>query len=423
MRIVCYLNIWAPIKPEDKRPVLFWIHGGGYFNGCGTMNYYDGRFFAEKGIIVVTINYRLGALGFLGLKTLYDQYHTTGNWGTLDQIAALKWVNKNIEAFGGDPQNVTIAGESAGSFSISNLILSPMTKGLFRRAILESGSLFANKASVPYTRAQLDATMKMSREYAKSLGVDDTKEGLDKLREMDAMMLWKQGYFSSNVTDDCPFAFWATLDGTVIPTDPYKELKEGNYNKADYLIGYNKQEGICFIPDEAPREKIKAYFEKVFTHEDIEKIKEIFKEKDIFSVPVARDIITLCYFKAGMTFMKDELSSQGNVVYAYEFDFAPDGNYPMAYMGAHHAAEIPFVFGTSDFVGVHYSKIGEKVEDFMHAEWSNFIKTGNPNSPQQSIQWKAYTKEEPYIYIFDEKCYCEKERSYQDIHKMWELMH
>lgn len=400
-----YLNVWAPEKIENKKcPVFFWIHGGGFFTGCGSMNYYDGSFFAQKGIVVVTINYRLGALGFLGLKTLFDKYGTTGNWGTLDQIAALKWVNENIANFGGDPENITIAGESAGSFSVSNLIMSPLTKGMFKRAIMQSGSVLSNRISVPTTKTELEKTMSMSAEYAKSLGADDSPEGLEKLRNIDAMTLWQTGYFSSDATENCPFAFWATLDGKVLPKNPLQQLINGNYNKCDILIGYNKDEGICFIPDECPAQNIKVYFEKIFSPEDIEKIKQIYKGEDIYSIETSREIETNIYFRAAMTLMKDYFSEQGNNVYAYQFNFTPDGNYPMSFMGAHHASEIPFVFGTSEHVGVHYSETGKRLQNQMHTMWSNFVKTGNPQTSE--IKWDKYSESNPKICLLDSKVQC-----------------
>ncbi len=399
-----YINIWAPENAKDL-PVFFWIHGGGFYNGCGTMNYYDGTHFAKDGVIVVTVDYRLGAIGYLALETSFKEYNTTGNWGTLDQIAALKWVNENISAFGGDPSKITIAGESAGSFSISNLIMSPLTKGLFSQAIMESGSLFENMIAVPFTEAKLDKAMKMSKEFAKVFGADDSKEGLEKLRQIDARTLWEMGYFSSDATVTAPFAFWAIQDGTVIPKDPIDALKNGEYNKVKYIIGYNKEEGNVFIQENLQEPVYNKYLYQTFK-DRAQDVNQYYKDYNGTLTQKARDIVSISYFKAGMTLMQDELSKQGQDVYAYQFDFVPQGNYPLKAMGAHHAVEIPFVFGTNELVGLKYDEIGQRVEHQMHSMWVNFIKNGDPNigiELPSNEKWEKYDYQNPKLYHFDKE--------------------
>lgn len=402
-----YLNLWVPTNLEGKKaPVFFWIHGGGYYNGCGTMNYYDGTAFAQKGIIVVTINYRLGVLGFLGLKTLYDEFGTTGNWGTLDQIAALKWTKENIAAFGGDPEAITIAGESAGSFSVSNLVLSPLTKGLFKQAIMQSGSVFENFAAVPYTQSMLKPTMDMSAAFAQSLGAEDTPEGLAKLRQMDALDLWKAGFFSSDVTVSCPFAFWATLDGTVIPENPVDALMTGRYNPCNVLMGFNQNEGIVFMSDQSTEDGARDYINRIFSETSAKEVRNYYKEQGLTDMQCIPDLVTYTYFKAGMTFFKETLARQGAAVYGYEFDFTGDGNYPMQQLGAHHALDILYVFDTIETAGLTAGDAGEFVENQMHDLWCNFVKTGNPNEgdplPDPTL-WEKYKDTDPKTYYISDK--------------------
>ena len=400
-----YLNVWAPAdaKPDDALPVVYWIHGGGYFNDCGTMNYYDGTSFAKQNVILVTFNYRLGALGFLGLKTLQDQYGTTGNWGTLDQIAALEWVHDNIAAFGGDPANVTIDGESAGSFSISGLVLSPKTKGLFRRAIMQSGSLFADRFAVPFTEAKLDKTIKMSQDFAQHFGAADSPDGLAALRHVDALTLWKTGFFSSDITQECPWAFWATLDGVVLPENPRAALEQGQVNGSEFIIGYNGNEGAVFISAASKPEGAKAYLDRVFPGEQGERVASLYEGIDPLKEVV--DVVTYAYFKAGETLMKNALAAQGKTVYGYEFDYVPEGDYPMKQLGAHHAVEILYSFATSKAAGLTLGPDDGKVAEEMHRRWCNFAKTGDPNNVNvwpvpSGVVWQNHEGQEgPLLYL------------------------
>lgn len=406
-----YLNVWAPADAQsgDALPVLFWIHGGGFFNGCGTTINYDGDSYTKNGVILVTINYRLGALGFLGLKTLYDHYGTTGNWGTLDQIAALTWVHENISAFGGDPDNVTINGESAGSFSISNLVMSPKAKGLFKRAIMQSGSLFSNRFAVPFTRSKLKETIEMSRAYAQYFNADDSEAGLKKLRSINALELWKKGFFSSDITVEAPFAFWATLDGSIIPEDPFAALNAGEVNGEEFIIGYNHDEGAVFVSAESKPEGAQKYIERVFPDAQGKRVQSLYEGVDPL-VEVA-DVVTYAYFKAGETLMKNKLVTLGKTVYGYEFDYVPEGNYPMKMLGAHHAVDILYSFATSEKSGLELGPDDARVAAEMHGRWCNFAKTGDPNSvagwPVPSgIVWKNHTGQEGPLLYFNREIKC-----------------
>lgn len=402
-----YLNVWTPENAQGRKlPVYFWIHGGGYFNGCGTSEYYDGSAFARKDVIVVTINYRLGTLGFLALETLMKKYGTTGNWGTLDQIAALKWVQKNIEAFGGDPQRVTLAGESAGSFSVSSIIMSPLAKGLFSRAVMESGNFLSNKVAVPHTKATLEGSIANSRDFAALFGADDSEEGLEKLRGVDAMKLWETGFFSSDASIESPMAFWSTQDGVVIPRDPLKELRAGNYNHVQCLLGYNYGEGAVFIGENSTEEGAEKYPALIFG-DKAGMIENYYKDKNLAPLPKLVDIVTYAYFKAGMTEFAKELCRQGQDVYVYQYDYTPDGNYPMKQLGPHHTVELLYTFASIRASGLTEGPGDKIVEAQVNTLWSNFVTNGDPNKGRplaDKTVWEKYNPDDPQIYYIDKKC-------------------
>jgi para-nitrobenzyl esterase len=219
-----YLNIWTPSRTGQQRlPVIVWIYGGGYINGSASMPLYWGDRLAQRGVIVVTIAYRLGPLGFLALPELTREspHHSSGNYGLLDQIAALEWIQKNIAAFGGDPKCVTIAGQSSGSISVSILMASPLAKGLFQRAIGESGGLFEPVALAPkflLTNAERDGD-----KYAVSLGAPSLKE----LRHLPAAQL----------TGNAGGIVHPVIEPHVLPLSPYEAFTLGQQNDVPLLLG------------------------------------------------------------------------------------------------------------------------------------------------------------------------------------------
>src|ERR1700675_1589207 len=224
-----YLNIWTPVNRADKRlPVLVWIHGGGYTNGSGSMPLYWGDRLAQKGVIVVTIAYRLAPLGFLAHPDLTGEsgHHSSGNYGLMDQIAALEWVHKNIAAFGGDPKRVTIAGQSSGSISVSILMASPLAKGFFQRAIGESGGLFEPLQLAP--KFLLANAERDGDKYAASLGATSLKE----LRRLPATLL----------TVNAGGIVHAVIEPYVLPVSPYEAFASGQQNDVPLLIGSNAEE-------------------------------------------------------------------------------------------------------------------------------------------------------------------------------------
>ena len=229
-----YLNIWTPAKTAHEHlPVIVWIYGGGYINGSASMPLYWGDRLAHKGVIVVTIAYRLGPLGFLAHPELTREspHHSSGNYGLMDQIAALEWIQRNIAAFGGDPKNVTIAGQSSGAISVSILMASPLAKGLFQRAIGESGGLFEPLQLAP--KFLLANAERDGEKYAVSLGATSLQE----LRRLPA------GLLTGNAGGICH----PVIEPYVLPLSPYEAFTSGQQNDVPLLIGSNAEEARAMM--------------------------------------------------------------------------------------------------------------------------------------------------------------------------------
>ncbi|MDR2807687.1 MAG: carboxylesterase family protein [Spirochaetaceae bacterium] len=395
------LNIWTPSTPNasDKLPVYVFIHGGGYGAGTGTENTFDGTSFAQNGVVMVTINYRLSTLGFFASQETYNQYGTTGNWGLLDQIKALEWVRGNIAAFGGDPNQVTIGGESAGSWSVSALILSPLAKGLFRSAIMESGTILAIHSLTP-ARGDFEKTIEVSQILAGIFDAPDTSEGLRQLRQVDASVL---NYFSPFVPDQTPiraFFMAPVFDGAVLPKDPVTALKEGNYNKVNLLIGFNHDEGSLFIPAATDNNSYKTLAARMIGKEWSAFVDRFPVDENNSAAQRAQQLLAYAWFTAGTKVFVDTLSPQ-NKVFMYNYNFVAGGS-PL---GAHHAAEMTYAFNTLAIKGVSGAE-NEKLAQEIHTRWINFIKNGDPNigiTPPTATQWPQYNPAKTDVIFFDKE--------------------
>src|SRR5580700_4284276 len=228
-----YLNVWTPeASPDRKLPVMVWIYGGGFQAGATSEPRQDGEHLAHKGVVVVSMNYRLGIFGFFSHPELTKEspHHASGNYGLEDQAAALQWVRKNIAAFGGDPENVTIFGESAGSFSVSALMASPISKALLHRAIGESGAFFGRTLTAkPLAQSEQDGV-----KFAQSMGADT----LEKLRGMTA-----QQTLDAAFKDKTAFHFGPNIDGYFFPESPSQIYAQGSEARVALLAGWNHDEG------------------------------------------------------------------------------------------------------------------------------------------------------------------------------------
>ena len=387
------LNVWTPAKSaEDKLPVYVYIHGGGYSAGSANNKLIDGSSLAKRGIVVVTVNYRLGFLGFHASQTTYDAYGTTGNWGLLDQIEALKWVQKNIALFGGDPNHVTIGGESAGSFSVSALIMSPLAKGLFSQAIMESGCILSLPCAAVFSRGELKKSIALGSQYLNLLGADDTPEGLAYARTVPAEDFVATTKFSIlMLTAANGAAFWPALDGYVLPVSPTKALANGEFNRVKLMVGFNTHEGSEFTPTDVNEQDYCSMLRNVFGRS---------ADKAIKRYPVPDDNDPDAVFKAcsrlyGAALISatqvpfaDALAKHGCPVYFYRFDFRNPTEAPDSLHGVAHASELEYVFG--NMLPNHPSAkiMSEKMIDL----WASFIKTGEPRSPDGQ-KWEKYNPE------------------------------
>ena len=390
------LNIWAPAdaKAGDKLPVYVWIHGGAYISGSGQDLTYDGTNFAKEGVIVVTINYRLGVLGFLSLGSLKDDNSlgTTGNWGTLDQIMALQWVQDNIGKFGGDKDNVTIGGQSAGSFSVLNMIVSPLAEGLFQKAILESGAIMhIFEASKSY-----DDDVAVSQKIAEKLGADDSEEGIKKLRSLTASEITDAAIFTRYMTDDHSYSVWPAGDDVVIPEDFISAVENGEYNTdIEIIIGYNYTEGIFFTKDGVTEDEFNYLIDCSFSEIDAVKVKEYYEKTELTLQQKDSELTGMLMIKLGVERMQKLFgANEDTTVYAYQFMHSLEFTVPPV-----HGLEVEFAFGQDTLLGSPFEGNDKIIRDIMHGYWLNFIKSGDPNGDGLAV-WEQYSPTEDSLMTF-----------------------
>ncbi len=392
-----YLNVWTPAKSAgDRIPVFVWIYGGGFNFGSTSDPNYNGANLAEKGVVLVSIAYRVGQLGFLALPGLSAEspHHVSGNYGLLDMIAGLKWVKKNIAAFGGDPKKVTIFGESAGGIAVSMLCASPLAKGLFEGAISESGGNFGppRKTTYPGENMKLLADAEKDGEaYMKKAGVSSLAE----LRKIPADKL-PPSVFGQGMA-------WPVIDGWVIPGDQYKLYEEGKFNDTPILVGYNSDEGASFSPPKTT----KAYIESV------EKRYGTFAEKLLKAYPAgsdkvaktARDLTRDAAF-GWHTWSWARLESKigKSKVYYYYFDQHPEypKDSPRYGYGSPHGQEVAYVFEHLKASDPRVTKSDLEISNDMATYWTNFAKYGDPNG-KSVPEWKPFSDSDPAVMYFSGK--------------------
>ena len=386
-----YLNVWTPAKaPGEKLPVMVWIYGGGFVGGMTSASLYDGAKLARKGVVLVSIAYRLGAFGFLAHPELSrESGHGSGCYGIQDQVAALRWVRDNIAPFGGDPARVTIFGESAGGISVSMLAVVPAAKGLFHRAISESGGSlaplkYANEPglSVP----PLKVAEETGRQFLAKLGASDLKAA----RALDAKTI--QNAVAGMGT------FWPVADGETISGDESDLFEAGKFNDTPVLIGSNSDEGAMFVwnrptPDgfekqvrESPGPATEGIL-KAYPHatgaEAFKATKDLLRD-GLFGWPA-------------WTWAKFETRKGRHPAFVYYFD----QHGPLASDGASHAAEIGYVFGNlGGWTGAPKPE-DLKLSAIMSSYWVNFAATGDPNGPGLPL-WPAFSETDNHTMFFDQ---------------------
>jgi len=364
-----YLNVWSSAKTEqEKLPVMVWIHGGGFSGGSGTVPLYDGEAMSRKGIVFVTINYRLGIFGFMAHPELSaeSELKTSGNYGILDQIAALKWVKENIASFGGNPDNVTIAGQSAGSFSVNILTVSPLAKGLFHKAIAQSGASFTrqNPLGNNLQNAEISGKELMEKIGAKSVA---------NLRQLPADSLLK-----------IPGRFGMTIDNIVIP--PIAEtFAAGKGADVPLISGWNADDGVSFGPP-AKAEVFKASIKSNYG-DKADKFLQLFPANSDEEAAQSQKLISQLFFGWNNYAWAKHQSQKGtNKAWLYFFTRIPPGepNY-----GAFHSAEFGYALHTLKYWNRPFTDIDFNLENIMSSYWVNFAKTGNPNG-KGLPEWPAF---------------------------------
>lgn len=393
------LNVWTPAHHPANLPVMVWIYGGGFVNGGSSPAVYAGQHFARKGIVFVSFNYRLGRFGFFAFPALTKQAKggLVGNYGFMDQIAALKWVKSNIAAFGGNPDDVTVFGESAGGMSVHVLMTSPLAKGLFEKAMVESGGgrTMMNATGVTSGMDGRPSAEQLGVNFARSMGIKGSgAAALAKLRELPAKDIVDgmnmASMFAANSTYAGPM-----MDGSLVIGQPETLYKEGKYYHVPLLLGTNSMDlGFSFAKTQA---QLFAPFGK-----NAKKAEEAYGAKPdsnlrFLGMKVAADAMMI----EPARFVAQTLSAQGDKVWEYRFGYVAD-SMRKQWPGAPHATEIPFVFDTVKAkYGAAATAADEKAGEETNSYWANFVKTGNPNGSGLP-HWPRYTMQTDELMIFTE---------------------
>ena len=390
-----YLNVWtAAKKPNDKLPVMVWIHGGGYTMGSGATPAYDGAALARQGVVLVTINYRLGPFGWLAHPQLSKEspHNSSGNYGLLDQIAALEWVKRNIAAFGGDVSRVTIFGESAGAGSVCYLMASPLARGLFHRAIAESGSAFGANRYLREAWYGQESAEKLGERVAREMAGDQAADPIAALRAKSAEEILN----GSNVAATSFFGgdgnrFAPIVDGWVIPDDPGAIFEAGKQANVPLIVGTNADEGSIFVLT-SPINSLEAYrmLARRLYGARADEVLALYPASDTSEIRSALSRnITDSFFVTGARYFAETTSKVNNKTFVYHFTHvSSDPRRRM--LGAFHASEIPYVFMTQDTVTTAtYDDKDHELGRVMSAYWVQFAATGDPNGAGRPA-WPKY---------------------------------
>ena len=369
-----YLNVWSAAAADDRAPVMVWIHGGAHVVGNGAEIAYDGTALARRGVVLVTVNYRLGALGFLAhpLLSAESEHNASGNYAALDQVAALGWVQRNIAAVGGDPDRVTIFGESAGSQSVSHLMATPLARGLFHRAIGESGGGFGS-AGKAHPKAEMEAA---GERFVEALLGADVEPSLEAMRSASAEAV---------LGAPAPVRAAATVDGWVLPDTVYNIFAAGDQHDVPVIVGSNADEGTMFGTQgidtlTAHREAVQREYGE-------------FAEAFLTTYPAETDegarsarmaIFTDSFFGWEMRAWARGMETVPSPAYLYFFSRVPPAADSERY-GAYHTAEIPYVFdnfgvSSSPHANRDWDDTDRELSNTLSSYWVNFASTGNPNA-------------------------------------------
>lgn len=381
-----YLNLWVPPHPTARKlPVMVWIYGGGYHNGSGSLPLYAGDNLARKGVIVVNPNYRLGTLGFLSLPALTAEspHHASGNYGIMDMIAALRWVKANIAAFGGDPDNVTIFGQSAGSDAVSLLMASPLAKGLFEKAIGESGAAFM-PPTAPNAMTPLASAERYGGQLAAKLGATSLAE----LRSLPAKKVIAVG-------ND-----WPTIDGYVVPRPIHDIFAAARQNDVPLIVGSTANEGDNLVPNPLPAAQYVARVKKDYPD---------FAARILALYPAGSDAEAAASQRAlerdkgfgweAWSWARAQTRTGTRKVFAYYFMRRPPfpDTPPFTGWGVAHGSELFFLFGHGD-QSWNWTAQDQRIAELMRSYWTNFAKTGDPNGSDLP-RWQAFGTDQQIMHM------------------------
>jgi para-nitrobenzyl esterase len=399
-----FLNIWKPAVATNKSklPVMVWIHGGAFVFGSGSG--LSGAAFAKQDVILVSINYRLGRLGFFAFPALSKENpkEFKGSYAYMDQIAALEWIQKNIGAFGGDPKNVTIFGESAGGVSVQSLLTIPSAKGLFQKAIVESGGGRDGVLTArPIDKDNADVNYPISAEtigvnFAKRYNIEGTDAGaLQKLRALSASEIVDDGQETAGQNGP-PTSSGPILDGRLITETAESVYKAGRQNLVPIIIGSNSAEVSGGFINAGSKEELLSLFGSVENEfstaydpdgkADFGKMLTLVTTDKVWAEPAR--------------FTARAFTAKKAPAYLYLFSYVPESMKQRMKYGASHASEIPYVFGNLvDGYGFKAEPKDREVAKMMNAYWINFAKTGNPNG-KDLPEWKAYSANRNEVFEF-----------------------
>lgn len=379
-----YLNVWRPAEPNAKKlPVLVWIHGGGYTMGAASQPIYDGAALARKGVIVVSMNYRLGPFGFLAHPVLSKEssHGVSGNYGILDQIEALRWVQRNIESFGGDPHRVAIFGESAGGGCVLALMVSPLAKGLFQGAIAQSAPEM-NLAHLRKSTSHRASAEQVGVELIEKCGLSANPTA-EEMRSLDGEMMVKS--FPSLEIDrkpelelrGIPLPMAPIVDGYVIPDQPNAVFAAGRENPVPMIIGNTRDEMTMFFVQTPTPKEVAPFYKKI--EEDFgpqaAALIQAFPATDEKSIrDAAVHLVSDMVFGAQARHAARLHAKNGYPTYRYVFSRGSK-QFPLSAMGAHHACEIAFLFGQP----ANPDATDKKVVDLIQGYWIHFADKGDPN--------------------------------------------
>ncbi len=379
-----YLNVWTGAKsPSERRPVYVYLYGGGFSEGSGAVPVYDGGGLAKKGLVVVTINYRVGVLGFLAYPELTGEsdYRASGNYGLLDQVAALEWVHENIARFGGDPNRVTLAGQSAGGMSVHDLTASPLAKGLFQRAIVESGGSNIDKAGITLTARGLAEAEADGQKFADSKGA----KSLHDLRAMSWQKLTETGPGGPSAPG---LRFAPIVDGYSLPAPVREIFAQGRQNDVVTLTGANQGELGGFGPPgpvtvEAFRKQARQRFGA-----QADEFLKLYPAATDEEAKLARSQSIRDQALVSMYLWAKERSKTAKTkVYEYLWDHAIPGPDAERF-GAFHTSEVPYVMNTLYMSDRPFTDSDRRIADTLSSYWANFAATGDPNG-KGLPQWPA----------------------------------